>query len=124
MVCAHCGSESHYTGDSTCAKYTARYAVYNAKNLGIDKTSKVQSPRVQQVRNIRTLSIRMYSSRMQRIKQHELEVLTKTPGASRASVLNTSAPIAKARSNQRATTEGTALEWKVATGNRDMRRMC
>ena len=45
---------------------------------------------------------------MQRLRQHDsqkrFEELLR--------VLNTSAPIAKARSNRRATTEPTALEWK------------
>jgi hypothetical protein len=61
-------------------------------------------PCLQQVRNIRTLSIRMYSNQMQRKRQHDSQERYELR------VLNTSAPIAKARSNRRATTETTALE--------------
>jgi hypothetical protein len=47
------------------------------------------------------------------IKSGEANVAARLTKALRASrVLNTSAPIAKARSNRRATTETTALEWK------------
>jgi hypothetical protein len=59
MVCAHCGSESHYTGDSK----RAQHCTLPAKNLGTDRTSRVQIPRVQQVRSIRTRNIRMYPNR-------------------------------------------------------------
>jgi hypothetical protein len=45
---------------------------------------------------------------MQRLRQHDSQKRFKEL----LRALNTSAPIAKARSNRRATTEMTALEWK------------
>ena len=101
MVCAHCGSESHRTGDSKCEYCTL------CKEPGHRETSRTQIPCVQQVRNIRTLSKRMYANRMQRF------VAARPTKAPRASpVLNTSALIAKARSSRKVTTETIALEWK------------
>ena len=65
MVCAHCGSESHYTGDSKCAKYCTL-----CKERGIDQNEQTaDSGCVARVRNIRTLSKRMYAHYMQRMRQ-------------------------------------------------------
>ena len=81
---------------------TASYA----KNLGIDRNEQsADSASVASAAHQDT----QQPNAIKADAAHAAARLTKTLRAS--SVLNTSAPIAKARSNRRATTETTALEW-------------
>ena len=82
---------------------TARYA----KNLGIDRN--------EQSADSACAAIAAHQDTQQpnAIKPNAANAAARLTKALRASsVQNTSAPIAKARSNRRATTETTALEWK------------
>ena len=108
MVCANCGSQSHRTLNRTepnikAVLNIARYA----KNVDIDrKAASADSARVASAAHQDT-------QQPNAIKADAANAAARLTKALRASrVLNTSAPIAKARSNRRATTETTALEWK------------
>jgi len=87
---------------TAAARVTARYA----KNLGIDRN--------EQSADSACAAIAAHQDTQQpnAIKPNAANAAARLTKALRASrVLNTSAPIAKARSNRRATTETTALEW-------------
>ena len=88
---------------TAAAPITARYA----KNLAIDRNE-------QDANSVCATSAEYQDTRQANVrKQDAANAAARLTKALRASsVQNTSAPIAKALSNRRATTETTALEWK------------
>jgi hypothetical protein len=102
MVCAHCGSESHRTGYCGCANYCTlcKEPEHRQKRAGC------------KFRVCNKCGASGHSA-AECNQTGCSECGSTTHKALRASrVLNTSAPIAKARSNRRATTETTVLDWK------------